>query len=159
MSTHKEMLTNYLKKKELKKLLLDKINQIDKLNISSREKSLILDKYYSEYKLAKNNLIDNNLIISKTIAPKNIFNQFVNMFDLMHNEFNKIDYLNNPNTQLSTKSYAKSYAKSYSMQSVVNPDGTRTVIESSNNIVDGKSNKKTTSYKIDSKGNKIPIKN
>jgi hypothetical protein len=44
------------------------------------------------------------------------------------------------------------------MQSVVNPDGSHTIIESTNNIIDGKSNKKTTSYKIDSKGNKIPNK-
>ena len=153
MSTHKEISTNYLKKKELKKLLLDKINQIDKLNISSREKRLMLDEYYNEYKLAKTNLLDNNLIISNIFEPKNIFNQFNEMFNLMNSEFNKIDSMNNFNT----KSYTKSYGKSYSMQSLLNPDGTRTVIESSNNIVDGKTNKKTTSYKIDSKGNKIPI--
>lgn len=147
------MSTNY-SKKELKKILLDKINHIDKLNISPQQKRLMLDKYYSEYKLAKTNLVNNNLIISNTFVPKNNFNQFVNMFNLMNSEFNKIGSLNNSNTKLSTKSYTKSY----SMQSVVNPDGTRTIIESSNNIIDGKSNKKTTSYKIDSKGNKIPNK-
>jgi hypothetical protein len=76
------------------------------------------------------------------------------MFNLMNSEFNKMGSLNNSNTQLSTKSYTKSY----SMQSVVNPDGSHTIIESTNNIIDGKSNKKTTSYKIDSKGNKIPNK-
>jgi hypothetical protein len=147
------MSTNY-SKKELKKILLDKINHIDKLNISPQQKRLMLDKYYSEYKLAKTNLVNNNLIISNTFVPKNNFNQFVNMFNLMNSEFNKMGSLNNSNTQLSTKSYTKSY----SMQSVVNPDGSHTIIESTNNIIDGKSNKKTTSYKIDSKGNKIPNK-
>jgi len=134
------MSTNY-SKKELKKSLLNKMDEIKKLNISSQEKRLMLDKYYSEYKLAKTNIVDNNSIISNRFDPKNNFNQFVNMFNLMHNEFN------NPNT------------KSYSIQNVLNHDGTRTVIESTNNIIDGKSNKKTTSYKIDSTGNKILIKN
>ena len=46
------MSTSY-SKKELKKSLLNKIEEIKKLNISTKEKKLMLDKYYSEYKLAK----------------------------------------------------------------------------------------------------------
>ena len=49
------------------------------------------------------------------------------------------------------------FIKSYSQQKVLNPDKTYTVIESSKNNINGKTNEKIVSYKIDSKGNKITI--
>lgn len=158
-------LSNNYTKEELKKSLLNKIAKIDKLDISSQEKRFILENYYIQYKLAKKNLLYGNSIINKSN-----FSQIAlpDMFDLINKQFDKfdkfdkmslLDNLNlNPNPNPNPKFFTNSYAKSYSMKSQLNPDGTRSVIESTNNIVNGKSNKQTKSYKIDSKGNKIPIK-
>ena len=147
-------LSNNYTKKELKKSLLNKIAKIDKLDISLQEKRFMLENYYIQYKIAKNNLLYKNSIITKSnisqIALPDLFDLINKQFD----KFNKMSLLDNPNP----KFFTNSYAKSYSMKSQLNPDGTRSVIESTNNIVNGKSNKQTNSYKIDSKGNKIPIK-
>jgi hypothetical protein len=153
-------LSNNYTKEELKKSLLNKIAKIDKLDISLQEKRFMLENYYIQYKLAKNNLLYKNSIITKSNISKIALPDIFDLINKQFDSFDKISLLDNSNLNPNPnpKFFSNSYAKSYSMKSQLNPDGTRSVIESTNNIVNGKSNKQTKSYKIDSKGNKIPIK-
>jgi hypothetical protein len=135
-------------KDELKASFIQKIKYINNLNIPQIDKKLLTQQYYNQYNLAKNYLY-------KNINPFNnlmISNMIPNMmpFESISNHLSSLTPESNTNTQM--------YSKSYSYHSIQNPDGTRTVIESNNNYNNGKNDKKINSYKIDSKGNKTPIK-
>jgi S-methylmethionine-dependent homocysteine/selenocysteine methylase len=125
-------------KDELKKSFENKIKYINKLAISPIEKKFIINKYYFEYHKAKQYLY--NL--------ENLDNNIFNPIDLFNfSKLPKFDELeNNKNINIQSKSY--------SYHSVTNLDGSKTVVELTNNYNNGKSNKYKNSYVIDSKGNK-----
>jgi hypothetical protein len=157
--SHKELFNlkdNYTKE-DLKKSFLNKIYNVDKLNISNTEKKILIQNYYTQYKKAKANLFNQNnpnknqMFI--TFNPIGIFNNIEKQHKTFFNEFDNIfnivgNSTLNPNT--------KHFSTSYIQQKKINPDGTTSVIESSSKNINGQINKKTDSYKIDKNGNKIP---
>ncbi len=152
---------NYTQK-ELKSSFIKKIYQIDKnQELKPSEKKILIDKYYSQYKLAKSNLLNKNndkaMILSFEPSryfenvikqQQKFFQEFDNILNIMNSNVNNINNNNESNNL---------FIKSYSQQKVLNPDNTYTVIESSKNNINGKTNEKKVSYKIDSKGNKTII--
>lgn len=147
---------NYTKE-ELKKAFLNKIYNVDKLNISNTEKKILMQNYYIQYKKAKANLINsNNNQMFISFNPIGIFNNIEKQQQRFFNEFDNLlnivgNSTSNPNP--STKHFSSSYIQ----QKKLNLDGTTTIIETSSKNIDGKIDKKTDSYKIDKNGNKIPI--
>lgn len=139
-------------KEELKNGLMKKINMIEKLNVPPIDKKFLLEQYYQQYNIAKSYLVKNQLINT----PEEHFTSINNSYNKMIRQFQQ---LNTRFTDLKNQPDIKSniFAQSYSYQSVLNPDGTRTVLESKNKIDNGKSDRKTNSYIIDSRGNKKPI--
>ena len=61
--SHKELfdLKDNYTKEDLKKSFLNKIYNVDKLNISNTEKKILMENYNSQYKKAKANLIKGNI--------------------------------------------------------------------------------------------------
>jgi hypothetical protein len=153
-------------KDELKNALLSKINMIETLKVSPIDKKFLLEQYFEQYNLAKEYLVymDNpsSSPIQLLTIPEEHFSNINNSYNQMIKQFQKIktqfsnsnfDYKSDPNSKVKSNVFSQSY----SYQSVLNPDGTRTVLESKNKMDNGKSNDKTESYIIDSKGNKKPI--
>lgn len=153
--------SNYTKE-ELKNALMKKIDMVEKLNILPIDKKFLLEQYYDQYNIAKYRFeMDNNF---KIFSPQNYFNEINKQHSEMLKQFNSIQRQfvlpeNSISSNPSNASHSNSnvYSKAYSYQSSLNPDGTRTVLESTNNYSNGKSDKKIKSYIIDSEGNKKPI--
>ncbi len=144
-------------KEELKNGLMAKINMIEKLGITPIDKKFLLEQYYEQYNLAKSYLAKSYPIKNQLmITPEEHFSSIHNSYNHMIRQFQQ---LNTSFTDLENKPDVKSnvFTQSYSYQSVLNPDGTRTVLESKNKVDNGKSDRKTNSYIIDSQGNKKPI--
>ncbi len=163
-------------KEELKQAFIKKVTRIDKMDIEPAEKELLLREYQKQYHRAKDYLAYNNNfsgftgLTDLTIRPTNpnfsgIFNpiEYFNNITKQHNKFFKQfdnfidDVSGRPNISEKNNFQTKSFGTSYSMKSVLNPDGSRTIIETTNKINDGKSDKKINSYKLDVNGKKIPI--
>ncbi len=152
---------NYTKE-ELKKSFFNKIYYIDNQNISNDEKKFLIQNYYIQYKKAKAELSNKNNKNNQmfiTFNPSNIFKQinshqhnWFKEFDNLLNVANNLNSNSNPN--LKTKQFSTSYIK----QQKINPDGTIEVYETTSKNTNGKVEKKTNSYSIDSKGNKINVK-
>ncbi len=162
--SHKELfgLKDNYNKLDLKKAFLNKIYNVDKLNISNTEKKILMQNYYIQYKKAKANLINlnnpNQMFISfnpiNPINPIGILNNIEKEQQKFFNQFNNIlnidgNSISNPNPP------TKHFSTSYIQQKKLNPDGTTTIIETSSKNINGKIDKKTDSYKIDKNGNKI----
>jgi hypothetical protein len=147
-------LTDNYTKQDLKKSFLNKIYNVDKLNISNTEKKILMQNYYTQYKKAKANL--NNQHNPMFIAF-NPISMFTNIGTQQKNFFNEFDNILNIVGNSSPNTNTKHFSTSYIQQKKLNPDGTTTVIESSSKNINGQTNKKTNSYKIDKNGNKIPI--
>ncbi len=149
-------------KDELKKSLVNKIHYIDSLSISPVEKKYLLEMYHYQYNIAKDYLENKNFISKpNSILGLNFFDptehyNFINkQHDMMLKQFEDLKLGLGSNG--TNKGKSNIYSSSYSYQSSLNPDGTRTVIESKGTFNNGKSDKKINSYQIDSKGNKKPI--
>ena len=149
-------------KEELKIAFTKKINQIKNMNIPNFDKKILIDQYYQKYLIAKNNIytINNNIYTinnnnQSILSPSSIFNHshLINQFtkNLEQNLFNT----NFDNTNFDNKNM-KGYSYSYKSVSSNNPNE-NVVIETNNTFNNGKIDKKISSYKIDSNGNKIPI--
>ncbi len=148
--------SNYTKE-ELKSALMKKIDTVEKLNIPPIDKKFLLEQYYDQYNLAKHHLdITGQSIL---FNPQKYFEQISKQHSEMLKQFNSIQrQMTIPESSGSSSPLTNSvYSKAYSYQSSLNPDGSRTVVESSNNFANGKSDKKTKSYIIDSKVNKNQI--
>jgi hypothetical protein len=141
---------NYTKE-ELKNALTKKIDQIKNMNIPNFDKKILIDQYYQKYLIAKNNIHNNqlNLLQSNIFNHSHLINQFTK--NLEQNLFNT----NFDNTNFDNKNM-KGYSYSYKSISSNNPNE-NVVVETKNTFNNGKINKKISSYKIDSNGNKIPI--
>lgn len=147
-------------KDELKKSLVNKIHYIDKLSISHIEKKYLVEMYHEQYNIAKNYLERK----SSSTKPQNL-SGFETLFDpkkhfdLIGKQqaqiFKKFDNLTKQIGSLENKSNV--YISSYSYKSSLNPDGTKTVIESKDKFDNGKSDKKINSYIVDAQGNKKSI--
>lgn len=156
-------------KDQLKNSLIKKIFYIENLNINQIEKKILIDGIYSEYNKAKEYLLYDRqfgLYQPEKFNPLEQFNyiarqhqdfyrQFDNIFTAKDLTIPKISLDQLPDSN--SKNFSKSVGQSYSMQSILNPDGSRTVIESTDNMVNGKSNLKVNSYNIDLLGNKTSI--
>ncbi len=166
-------------KDELKQAFIKKVSRIDKLDIDPVEKQLLLREYHKYYNVGKQYLLHKKNYYSGnpysgnpysgnpysdnpySTLQQTIFNpiEFFNNISLRQNnllrQFDNLiledsDLINSPNL-------TNSFGSSYSMKSILNPDGSRTIIETTNKLTNGKSDKKINSYKIDNKGNKTPI--
>lgn len=150
-------------KAELKNALLKKLQYIDNLNISPLDKKLLIESVYLEYNKAKQYLLSLDNYQTKQSNQIKQFNpiEHYNYIARQQQElFKQFDNILNTKMDMiipESKSFTKSLGKSYSMQSVLNPDGTTTVIETTNNMINGKSDKKINTYKISLDGKKILI--
>lgn len=136
-------------KEELKNGLMRKINMIEKLSVSHIDKKFLLEQYYEQYNMAKNYLTTHQLMITPEEHFSSInqgYNKMIKQFQQLNTRF--VDLENKPNIESNV------FAQSYSYQSKLNPDGSRIVLESKNKVDNGKSDRKTNSYIIDSQGNK-----
>jgi hypothetical protein len=151
---------NYTRE-ELKIALLQKINIIEKSNMTPIDKKFLLEKYYEQYNIGKNNLetkVKLELKQANLLNPKNHFDFIKKQHSHMLKQFDELgSQLTQIGTEPDSKSKSNVYSRTYSYQSVLNPDGTKTVVESKNLYDNGKSDKKTQSYIIDAQGNKRPI--
>ena len=158
--SHKELfdLKDNYTKEDLKKSFLNKIYNVDKLNISNTEKKILMENYYSQYKKAKANLINqNNLNKNQMFIAFNPIGMYTNI-DRQHKSFfNEFDNIFNIVGNSSSNPHTKHFSTSYIQQKKINPDGSVSVNESTSKNINGQINKKTDSYKIDKNGNKIPI--
>ncbi len=150
-------LTDNYTKQDLKKSFLNKIYNVDKLNISNTEKKILMQNYYTQYKKAKANLNNQNNQHNPMFIAFNPINMFKNIETQQKNFFNEFDNILNIVGNSTLNPNTKHFSTSYIQQKKLNPDGTTTVIESSSKNINGQTNKKTNSYSIDKNGNKIPI--
>ena len=142
---------NYTKE-ELKNAFTKKIDQIKNMNIPNFDKKILVDQYYQKYLIAKNNIHNNHNIHNNQLnsLQSNIFNH-----SHLINQFTKNLEQNLFNTNFDNKDM-KGYSYSYKSISSNNPNE-NVVVETKNTFNNGKIDKKISSYKIDSNGNKIPI--
>lgn len=148
--------------KQLKNALISKINDINNNNIlNNHDKNLLISKYHQYYKILKSRRINNN-VNQETLVNPNPFNNLhklnsffdYNINSLINNEFNSI--INNefePN--LINNGF---YSSSYTSSSIIDNNGKKTVIQSSNKNINGKKENHIDGYIIDKNGNKTPIK-
>ena len=161
--SHKELfdLKDNYTKEDLKKSFLNKIYNVDKLNISNTEKKILMENYYSQYKKAKANLINqnnlNNLNKNQMFIAFNPIGMYTNIERQHKSFFNEFDNIFNIVGNSSSNPNTKHFSTSYIQQKKINPDGTTSIVESSSKNINGQINNKTDSCKIDKNGNKIPI--
>ena len=147
-------------KDDLNKAFIEKIKNIDNLDLNSEDKQLLMDGYIHEYKIAKSFLNKNNFENNFGNLNLDFFNNFNNNFNNFNNNFNSIinefqaNLYNNTNNTNSTNSNV--YSQSYSINKVIN-NGISTVIEKKNINDNGKIDNNISSFIIDKDGKNIPI--
>ena len=139
-------------KNELKTSLKNKILLIkNNNNINNYEKKMLIEKYYEYYNICTNYIKDNVYEENNIISTINPFSEFNNIFNIQNkiyqNLFNSMNNLEN-NIQSKSESY------SYISNSIGN---SRIILEKQDQIMNGKKSSKNVAYKIDSKGNKMPL--